>query len=147
MTKQALLIDDFVADVLREFVDTMLWSASCNGTAEGCKGGEDCDTSLQSHGYEEVHLADSARKAAEECVRDFVTTNWDVVERYQPGKIGYHLVLTRNREGAGFWDGDYPEPFTGEGHYATVGDYLTAMAHPYGEINVYVGDDGDVYCD
>ena len=141
------LIDEFVADALPEYIDTMLWSEHCNGTVPGCERGEDCDTSLQSHGYMEIHLSESAQTAAEECVRDFVTTNWEILSGYNPRKIGYDLWLTRNGHGSGFGDGDYPEPFTGEGHYATNGDYLKAMAKPYGEANAYVGDDGDVYCD
>lgn len=44
--------------------------------------------------------------------------------------------LTRNGHGAGFWDGDYPEP------YATR---LTSAAHAFGESDAYVGDDGRIY--
>lgn len=44
--------------------------------------------------------------------------------------------LTRNRHGAGFWDGDYEK---------ADGEKLTELAHSFGEINLYVGDDGKIY--
>lgn len=53
-------------------------------------------------------------------------------------KAGHDLWLTRNRHGAGFWDGDWLEP------YAT---HLTDAAHKLGECNPYVGDDGRIYID
>ena len=50
-------------------------------------------------------------------------------------QFGHDFWLTRNGHGAGFWD-------RGNGE---LGDTLTALAHPYGESNVYVGDDGSIY--
>lgn len=47
--------------------------------------------------------------------------------------VAYDFWLTRNRHGAGFWDGDYPEPEATQ---------LTDLAHSFGECCVYVGDDG-----
>lgn len=49
-------------------------------------------------------------------------------------QVGHDFWLTRNGHGAGFWDGDYPEPF---------GDQLTAIAKTYGEFDLYTGDDSD----
>lgn len=49
---------------------------------------------------------------------------------------GHDFWLTRNRHGAGFWDLGYGD----------VGQKLTEMAHPYGECNLYVGDDGKIHC-
>ena len=48
---------------------------------------------------------------------------------------GHDFWLTRNREGAGFWDG-----FWGED-----GDTLTELAQEFPEVDVYVGDDGLLY--
>ena len=50
-------------------------------------------------------------------------------------RAGHDFWLTRNREGAGFWDG-----FWGED-----GDTLTELAHEFPEVDVYVGDDGLLY--
>lgn len=49
---------------------------------------------------------------------------------------GHDFWLTRNGHGAGFWDGDWSEP------HATV---LTRVSHAFGEVNLYVGDDGRIY--
>lgn len=49
---------------------------------------------------------------------------------------GHDFLLTRNRHGAGFWDGDWPEG---------AAERLTAAAHSFGETAPYIGDDGRVY--
>lgn len=51
-------------------------------------------------------------------------------------QVAHDFWLTRNRHGAGFWDGDYPEK---------VGARLTDAAHKFGECWLYVGDDGTLY--
>ena len=46
-------------------------------------------------------------------------------------------MLFRSREGhgCGFWDGDWP----------ITGDILTKASEAYGEMYLYVGDDGKIY--
>lgn len=51
-------------------------------------------------------------------------------------RAGHHFWLTRNRHGAGFWDGDWIEE---------VGKRLTKASHAYGEVDLYVGDDGLIH--
>jgi hypothetical protein len=53
-----------------------------------------------------------------------------------PERAGHDFWLTRNGHGAGFWDGDWPEP------QATR---LTDAAEAFGEVTIYVGDDGLLY--
>lgn len=48
----------------------------------------------------------------------------------------HDFILTRNHHGAGFWDGDWAEPW---------GERLTELAHSYGELHCVVGDDGWIY--
>jgi len=50
-------------------------------------------------------------------------------------QAGHDFWLTRNKHGAGFWD-------RGLG---LIGENLTAAAHAFGEVHLYVGDDGRVY--
>jgi hypothetical protein len=52
-------------------------------------------------------------------------------------KFGTDFWLTRNRHGAGFWDGGY----------GTYGKILTDLAQKFSEINAYVGDDFNIYID
>lgn len=52
-------------------------------------------------------------------------------------QAGHDFWLTRNHHGAGFWDGDWSEE---------VGQRLTEASHAYGSVDLYVGDDGFIYC-
>ena len=52
-----------------------------------------------------------------------------------PALVGHDFWLTRNHHGAGFWD-------RGLG---AVGERLTDATRPYGEVDLYVGDDGAIY--
>ncbi len=51
-------------------------------------------------------------------------------------QLGHDLWLTRNGHGAGFWDRGLDE----------VGDRLTEAAKRQGSCDLYVGDDGLIYC-
>ena len=51
-------------------------------------------------------------------------------------QAGHDLWLTRNHHGAGYWDGDWPD----------AGERLTQACKKYPEVNLYVGDDGLIYC-
>ena len=73
----------------------------------------------------------------------FLATCWgDVWEDFEidlsgiePEQLGHDLWLTRNRHGAGFWDRGLGE----------IGDKLTELAHSYGGVTLYIGDDGKIY--
>jgi hypothetical protein len=54
---------------------------------------------------------------------------------YDIEQAGHDFWLTRNHHGAGFWD-------RGLGK---VGDELTEAAHAYGEVDLYLGEDGMVH--
>jgi hypothetical protein len=53
-----------------------------------------------------------------------------------PSQAGHDFWLTRNGHGAGFWDGDWPEP---------AATRLAELSREFGEANPYVGDDGLIY--
>lgn len=148
--REAIMSIDIAAVIAKataEAIGTVLWTSRCFGTVSidghehTSADPQDCDASLHFIGYDAADLAESARKEIEDDVRDFIEANAaDITQLIADGKadagsIGYDFVLTRNHEGAGFWDRGYGE----------VGDRLTANAHPYGGLNGYVGDDGLVY--
>ncbi len=61
---------------------------------------------------------------------------WDG-SRYSVEEMGGHdFWLTRNRHGAGFWDGDWDKE---------VGKRLTESCREFGEVWIDVGDDGKIY--
>ena len=73
---------------------------------------------------------------------DFFTANLLLLEYavikypYHYGRAGHDFWLTRNGHGAGYWDRGLGE----------VGDALTTAAEVYGSCDLYVGDDGKIYC-
>ena len=123
------------------YITTALWSTNDESTPQG---GEPLDAN-----YDADDLApEAAAKMLADC-RQFLDANEatidDAIEsgdvKYGPdfgpmGRAGHDFWLTRNGHGAGFWDGDWPEPA------ATI---LTDAAHKAGECNIYVGDDGKLY--
>ena len=55
----------------------------------------------------------------------------------EAAKAGHDFWLTRNGHGTGFWDGDWPLPYA---------DLLDKAAQAAGTCDLYVGDDGMIYC-
>lgn len=51
-------------------------------------------------------------------------------------QAGHDFWLTRNGHGAGFWDGDWPEPH---------GEALCGVAESFPDVSLYVGGDGKIY--
>ena len=88
----------------------------------------------------EMEMADPSEAliaaARQDCV-DFQRDNR--ADLAETGALDYQngidFWLTRNRHGAGFWDRGY----------GPVGDRLTEAAHVFGEVDLYVGDDGLIY--
>ena len=70
--------------------------------------------------------AKSLDQAREDC-GSFQEDNLELLRGTDDSRAGHDFWLTRNRHGAGYWDGDYPEP---------AGSTLTAAAHVYGEVMV-----------
>ncbi len=50
-------------------------------------------------------------------------------------RVGHDFWLTRNGHGAGFWDGDWPEPY---------GRHLSEAACKFGGVDLCVSDAGEV---
>ena len=51
-------------------------------------------------------------------------------------RAGQDFWLTRNGHGCGFWDGDWAEP---------AATKLTEASKAFGEVSLYIGDDGLIY--
>ena len=60
--------------------------------------------------------------------RQFWGTYHDLIE-CNPQQAGHDFWLTRNREGSGFWDGNWPEE---------KAKILTEAAHKFGELSLYL---------
>src|SRR5262245_3854505 len=87
----------------------------------------------ENYGVEDIH-PDTLRDVQEDCAAFQRDHAEDVAADL--ARAGHDFWLTRNRHGAGFWDGDWP---------ADVGRRLTETAHVYGSVDLYVGDDGLIH--
>ena len=113
-----------------QYLETALWS-SCDFDGVPLN---------KSHGIEDIEESTKYELLSEledflDAVQPVLDTLPDDFEINYP-RIAHDFWLTRNRHGAGFWDGDYPDP---------QAQQLTELAHSWGEIDLYVGDDGRVY--
>lgn len=104
------------------YLETALWSSTDHE-----------DTALDSGRYEVAPQTMAAMKddCAQFIERARAQFGIDAAEQH-----AHDFWLTRNRHGAGFWDGDYPEP---------IGQQLTDLSHSFGESELYVGDDALIY--
>jgi hypothetical protein len=109
--------------------DNGAWCATCDefrenaGECEGC--GEDLQTEMEALelAVAPKWSAESLTRAHEDC-EAFQRDNAEDLEGEDMARAGHDFYLTRNRHGAGFWDGDYEKE---------KGERLTAASHPYGE--------------
>lgn len=93
--------------------------------------------------YYEPYLIDETGLELEweECYQ-FVKNNSESISQlledgHELETILHDFCLTRNREGAGFWeDSDYPHE---------IGQQLTASAHSFNPVSIDIGDDGGLY--
>lgn len=104
------------------------------------------DTPEQYHLTDESELSeDTQADMVEEC-KDFLDHHAHLIDSEpepptcQDGSgpfaiAGHNFWLTRCEHGVGFWDGGWP----------VNGDALTEASEGYGNVDLYVGDDGLVY--
>ena len=112
---------------MQSYIETALWSST-----------DDNGEPLDSSKYADVELdPQTVATFQDDCTR-FVTASTPLIEAFlstaddskareynlSQERIAHDFWLTRNRHGAGFWDGDYPEPLATQ---------LTDLAHGFGE--------------
>jgi hypothetical protein len=113
---------------LRQYLETALWSTTDNSTPSG---GEPLDKN-----YSVDDIAPEAIEQASADWESFVKQAGSFLDDLDLTDVAHDFWLTRNRHGAGFWDGDYEEG---------IGKKLTDLAHTFGEVDLYIGDDGRLY--
>lgn len=93
-----------------QYIETAMWSSYVFTTEGAEDDGRSCD---------EYELSDSARETLEQSYREAVTglplnlaTHVDDADRWS--QFAHDLWLNREHHGAGFWDGDWSEPFATE---------------------------------
>lgn len=116
-------LDEFT----QQYIETALWASY-----------EEDGTPLDEN-YGWFDLADETILAFYNDCQKFQTENQELIdmeENQDNSTAGHDFWLTRNGHGVGFWDGDWP----------ISGDKLTIASEKFGEVYLYVGDDGKLYC-
>lgn len=119
------------------------WDSEQEPVCEDCSETETNYEPPLDDNYDITDLApETLARMAEDC-RRFQVEAGDAVSvrkhpQYTPEELaGHDFWLTRAGHGAGFWDGDWPEPEASQ---------LDTLAKGFGECDLYVGDDGKVCC-
>lgn len=134
--------DTYVSDFIESYITAALWSSTDESDE---RGGAPLD---DNYGPDDIDAV-SRHQMGMECKR-FIRENLKDLQAYGaaidthvPGYncsvadlAGRDFWLTRNDRGVGFWDRDAGE----------AGERLTEAAHKAGGRDLYVGDDGRVYC-
>ncbi len=88
------------------------------------------------HNYNINDLGCGVLEKAELDCEMFIAKAGDLLDSLDMSHVAHDFWLTRNGHGAGFWDGDYEKK---------LGEKLTDLAHSFGEITIYNGDDNKLY--
>jgi len=107
------------AEFFDQYQETALWASRDDN-------GESLDRV-----FEVSDLSDAATCKMREDCNKFLDENYDLISE-DLTRAGHDFWLTRNRHGAGFWDGDWEE---------SVGKLLTERAKAFGECLITVCDD------
>jgi hypothetical protein len=114
------------------YVVCALWSSNDESNEQG---GEPMDAK---YGVDDI-APETLKAMRDDCDRFRAQHSAQVdqaIAIYGDDYAGHDFWLTRNGHGAGFWDGDLPRD---------LGRALTDAAKAFGEVNLYVGDDGKIY--
>lgn len=112
----------------RQYIETALWSTH---DYSDDSGGAPLD---QNYDISDI-APESLASMVADCEEFQRAHETDIAGEYS--QAGHDFWLTRNGHGAGFWDGDWQEP---------AATRLTDAAHAYGSVDLYIGDDGKIYC-
>lgn len=114
----------------RSYIECALWS-STDETSDS--GGDPMDRNYYASDISE----ETGAQIIADCAK-FQSENAILITTRHRGSIhaGHDFWLTRNRHGAGFWDGRW---------MAEAGALLTDAAHAFGSFDLYIGDDGQVH--
>ena len=112
------------------YIDTALW----NSTGPG--------SDMESKNLDTQHLAPECKAQLHQDCQLFQRQHAKLLEEaYEAGaseeRMGRDFWFGRNWAGTGFGDGHIPYD---------LGAKLTLAAHQFGEMNLYLGDDGLIYC-
>jgi len=115
-------------------LDTLLWSSVVTtNESDDYQNADQFEPSLELKNYVGDKFAQFEDKLYE-LLPDFDIVDDCKIECDEYERLQHDFILTVNRHGAGFWDGDWKS-----------GDELTEICRSFPEIEVYLGDDNLLY--
>ena len=120
--------DSYLTTMVNAYIEAGLWSSTDTREDEDSPRPLDDD-------FDASDLSPQARDSIESDCRDFANANWADLRDMDPSQAGHDFLLTRDHNGAGFWDRGLGDK----------GDRLTEAAHSYGESGLYIGDDEQIH--
>ncbi len=119
----------------RAYLECALWSSTDESDEQG---GDPLDKNYEIEDFAPEALAQAIAEcsAFQHACDEYIEGCTRTGEYDDTARAGHDFWLTRNGHGAGFWDGDWPEP------NATL---LDQASKAFGETYPYVGDDGAIY--
>lgn len=121
----------FLNEMVGQYIETLIW-VGLNWSGEDDDNPEPLG---DTHAAEDI-ARDAYDQIRTEC-EAFLDSAWELdgADSLSASDYGHNFALTRNHHGLGFWDRVLGE----------LGDKLTVLSYPYGEQDLYVGDDGKLY--
>lgn len=133
------MTSDDLEEMLEAYVECALWSSSANASwdedTQSFVEDEKNDASFLDHNFAADDVATESVEAMRADCAAFIEANAEDLDQMAPEQVGHDFWLTRNGHGAGFWDRGLRE----------VGQRLTDACRPYGDSNLYLGDDQKIY--
>jgi hypothetical protein len=125
-------MDDFT----KAYIEAALWSSTDDADEPLDKNYSANDLAPETLATMQTDCARFQTEQAECLAEDHRTTARAGYGCTVEESAGHDFWLTRCGHGAGFWDGDWEDPAASK---------LTDAAHAFGEVDLYIGDDGKVY--
>lgn len=139
--------EDDIADMVQGYAECALWSSTTDdpdfeGEPENNPGGYPLDAE---HNTSDI-APETMKGMLADCLRFVQFNAWTLAAiatetEIDWSRLGHDFWLSRNGHGAGFGDGDWPDPWDDMLHDAC------GWRTSFGEVNLYVGDDGKIYSD
>jgi len=125
-------LESYIDEFWRSYMHSALWST--NDVSDE-RGGEPLDANYTIDDIDSKTTDDMR----EDCAK-FVVENEDLLDGWPADTAGHCFWLTRNGHGAGFWDHDEGAEGSGKELSEKCG-----WKTKFPEVNLYVGDDGEIY--
>jgi hypothetical protein len=123
LNQQRLQMEQTLDPFTQAYITAALWSST------------DDDGDPLDNQYSIDDISDETFMEMVKDCQSFQQQNAELLSQIDDSQAGHDFWLTRCGHGAGFWD-------RGLGQ---IGDHLTDAAHAFGNVDLYVGDDGKIY--